>query len=128
MSWKPLTLSEAHGFITSYIIEYYLSRPSLNGQAPPGITRASISADSSSAIIDGIDKDLNYFVQVSASTRTGDGVVSSPHVARFSKGSSGIVGGVVGGVVIAVVLIIAVTVVILAVLARSKQSIVKPTE
>ncbi len=95
--------------------------------------RVSVSADSSNTTIDGLDEDLNYFVQVSASTRAGGGVVSSQHVARFSQGSSGVVGGVVGGVV-AVVLIIAVTVVVLAVLLvvarkiRSKQNKVKQTE
>ncbi len=81
----------------------------------------SVSADTSNA---SLDEDLNYFVQVSASTSAGGGIVSNQHVTTFS---SGVVGGVVGGVV-AVVLIIEVTVVILAVLAtRSKLSIVKPT-
>ncbi len=96
--------------------------------------RVNVSADSSNAIIDGLDENINYFVQVSASTSAGGGVVSSPHVAQFSKGSSGVVIDVVGGVVFAVVLIIAVTVVVLAVLLvvarkiRSKQSKVKATE
>ncbi len=90
--------------------------------------RVNVSADTSSTIIDGLDENLNYFVQVSASTSAGGGAASSQHVTRLSKGSSGVVGGVVGGVVVAVVLIVAVTVVILAVIARSKQSIVKPTE
>ncbi len=128
VSWKPLTLSEARGFITFYIIEYY---PSLNikkRQAPSDIMRVSVSADSSNAITNGLDEDLNYFVQVSASTSAGGGVVSSPYEAQFSKGSTGVVGSVVGGVVggvVAVVLIIAVTVIILA---RSRQTIMKPTE
>ncbi len=90
--------------------------------------RVSVSADSSSAIIDGLDENLNFFVQVSASTSAGGGVVSSPHVARFPEESCGVVIGVAGGVV-AVVLIIAVTVVVFALLAmkmRSKQSRVKP--
>ncbi len=60
VSWKPLTLPEARGFITFYIIEYY---PSLNNnkkrQAPSDIMRVSVSADSSSATIDGLDEDLN---------------------------------------------------------------------
>ncbi len=130
VSWKPLTLSEARGFITFHTIEYY---PSLNNQAPSDITRVNVRADSSSATIDGLNEDLNYFVQVSASTSAGGGVVSSPHVAQLSKGSNGVVVGVVGGVV-AVVLIIAVTVVVLAVLLvvamkiRSKQSKVEQTE
>ncbi len=133
VSWKPLILSEARGFITFYNIEYYPSLNNKKRQAPSDIMRVNASADSSSTTIDGLDEDLNYFVQVSASTSAGGGVVSSPHGARFSKGSSVLVIGVVGGVV-AVVLIIAVTVVVLAVLLvvamkiRSKQSKVKPTE
>ncbi len=88
VSWKPLTLSEARGFITFYIIEYY---PSLNKkrQAPSDIMRVNVSADLSSATIDGLDEDLNYFVRVSASTSAGGGVVSSPHVAEAVRGIIG---------------------------------------
>ncbi len=89
--------------------------------------RVIVNAESSSAIIDGLEEALNYFVQVSASTSAGGGVVSSPHVALLQEGFSGVVVGVVVGVV-AVVLIIAVTVVVLSVLTmkmRSKQNRVK---
>ncbi len=93
--------------------------------------RVSVSVDSSSTTIDGLDENIIYFVQVSASTSAGGGVVSSPHVAQFSKGSSGVVVGVVGGVVVAVVLIIAVVLAVLLVATRkirSKQSNVEQTE
>ncbi len=63
----PLTLSETRGFITFYIIEYYPSLNNKKRQAPSDIMRVSVSADSSSAIIDGLGEDLNYFVQVSIS-------------------------------------------------------------
>ena len=85
MSWKPLTLSEARGFITFYIIEYY---PSLNikkRQAPSDIMRVNVSADLSSATIDGLDEDLSYFVRVLANTNLGSGVVSSPQAGKIIK-------------------------------------------
>ncbi len=90
--------------------------------------RVNVSADSSNVIIDGLNENVIYFVQVSASTSIGGGVVSSPHVTLLSEGSSGVVVGVAGGVVVAVVIIIAVTVIVLAVLTmkmRNKQNRVK---
>ncbi len=86
VSWKPLTLSEARGFITFYIIEYYPSPNNKKRQAPSDIMRVSVSADSSSTTIDGLDENLNYFVQVSASTSAGGGVVSSPQVVNLLRG------------------------------------------
>ncbi len=49
--------------------------------------RVNVSADSSTITIDGLDEDLNYFVQVSASTSAGGGVVSSPQVAEIPPGT-----------------------------------------
>ncbi len=86
ISWKPLTLSEARGFITFYIIEYYPSLNNKKRQVPSDIMRVNVSADSSSATIDGLDENLNYFVQVSASTSAGGGVVSSPQVVKSLRG------------------------------------------
>ncbi len=86
VSWKPLTLSEARGFITFYIIEYYPSLNNKKRQAPSNIMRVNASADSSSATIAGIDEDSIYTVQVSAGTSAGSGVVSSPHVLNQFKG------------------------------------------
>ncbi len=86
--------------------------------------RVSARADSSSATFGGLDENLNYFVQVSANTSAGGGVVSSPQVVKSLRGehfnqlmshqhyyvnvqggSNGLVIGVVVGVVLAVVLV-----------------------
>ncbi len=48
--------------------------------------RVNVSADSSSATIDGLEKSLSYFVQVLASMSAGDGVVSSPQVIQSLRG------------------------------------------
>ncbi len=86
MSWKPLTLSEARGFIAFYIIEYYSSLNNKKRQEPSDVMRVSASADSSSATIDGLDESLNYFVQISASTSAGVGVVSRPKAVKSLRG------------------------------------------
>ncbi len=128
MSWKPLTLSEAHGFITSYIIEYYPSLNNKKRQAPSDIMRVNVSADLSSVTIDGLDENLIYTVQVSAGTSAGGGVVSSPQVAEIFIFPRDNTGAIVGGVV-AVVLIVTVAVTIIAISAmilRSKEDS-KPT-
>ncbi len=89
MSWKPLTLSEARGFITFYIIEYYPSLNNKKRQAPSDIMRVNTSADSSNAIIEDLDEGFSYVVQISASTRAGKGNVSSPQVAEAFRGIIG---------------------------------------
>ncbi len=85
MSWKPLTLSEARGYITFYTVEYYPSLNKKKRQAPSDIMRVNVSADLSNITIDGLDEDLNYFVQVSANTSAG-GAVSSPQAVKSLRG------------------------------------------
>ena len=82
VSWKRLTLSEARGFITFYIIEYYPALNNKKRQAPSDTMRMNVSGDSSSTIIDGLDENLDYAVQVSASTSAGIGILSDPKVAE----------------------------------------------
>ncbi len=89
VSWKPLTLSEARGFITFYIVEYYPSLNNKKRQAPSDIMRVNVSADSSSATIDSLDENKEYNVQVSASTSAGNGNASNPQVAEAFRGNIG---------------------------------------
>ena len=77
VSWKPLTLSEARGFITFYTIEYYPSPNNKKRQAPSDIMRVNVSADSSS-----LDESRDYVVQVFASTRAGSGKASSLRIEK----------------------------------------------
>ncbi len=138
VSWKPLTLSEARGFITFYTIEYYPSPNNKKRQAPSDIMRVNVSADSSSAIIDGLDESRDYVVQVFASTRAGSGETSSQQIEKslrdignncnaaiflfhcnsISIGSGGndTVLGIVVGVVLPVVLVVVLVVIILIVM------------
>ena len=121
VSWKNLTLSEARGFITSYIIEYY---PLIIGNKRQSldVMRMDVSALLSSTIIVDLDENLDYIIQVSASTSAGRGVVSSPQVARTFQPSlpRDNTGAIVGGVV-AVMLIVAVVIIVVVIVMRCGQ-------
>ena len=124
VSWKHLTLSEARGFITSYLIEYYLLTVE-NKRQSLDIMRMDVSARLSSTTIVGVNN-LDYIIQVSASTSAGSGVVSRPQVARNFQPSlpRDNTGAIVGGVV-AVILIVAiactVTIIAVAIVLRHGQ-------
>ncbi len=75
-----------------------------------------VSALLSNTTIVGLDENLDYIIQVSASTSAGRGVVSSPRVARTFQSSlpRDNTGAIVGGTtVVAVMLIVAVAAVII---------------
>ena len=79
VSWRPLTLSEARGFVTFYSIAYTPAPNSRRRQAPPqDIMHVNASADSSSVTIEGLNGNLAYSVMVSANTRAGMGPQSEP--------------------------------------------------
>lgn len=76
VSWRPLTLSEARGFVTFYSIAYTPTPNSRRRQAPQDTMYVNASADSSSVTIEGLDGDLAYTVTVTANTIAGSGVQS----------------------------------------------------
>ena len=80
VSWIPLTLSEAHGFITSYTV-FYSPQVSRTKQEP-NIIQKTVSGDVSQTTIDGLDPNTAYNVQMSANTKAGasslSGVISAP--------------------------------------------------
>ncbi len=125
VSWKHLTLSEARGFITFYIIEYHPyniiienQRQSLDGM------RMDVSALLSSTTIVDLDENLDYIIQVSASTSAGRGVASSPRVARTFQLSlpRDNTGAIVGGTtVVAVMLIVAAVIIVVVIVMRCGQ-------
>ena len=82
VSWSPLTLSEARGFVTHYTIAYTPVVNSRRRQASQDTLYRNVSADSSSVIIVGLDGNLEYSVQVSAGTIAGQGVLSAATVAE----------------------------------------------
>ena len=114
VSWKRLTLSEARGFITFYIIEYYPLAIENEGESLD-VKRMDISPLSFNTTIDGLDEKLDYIVQVSASTIAGRGGRSSlrrPRVALLKDNTRVIV---VGVVVVISILTIAFTAIIIAI-------------
>ena len=76
VSWRPLTLSEARGFVTFYSIAYTPTPNSRRRQASQDTMYVNASADSSSVTIQGLDGDLAYSVTVAAATTAGIGVES----------------------------------------------------
>ena len=75
VSWQPLSLSEARGFVQSYTIAY---TPVLNTRKRQDSTM-SVDADGSASSVDiaGLEEDLVYSVQVSAGTGAGMGEQSA---------------------------------------------------
>ncbi len=82
VSWRPLTLSEARGFVTFYSIAYTPTPNSRRRQASQDTMYTNASADSSSVTIQGLDGDLAYSVTVAAGTKAGIGVQSTSLVAE----------------------------------------------
>ena len=77
VSWRPLTLFEARGFVTFYSIAYTPTPNSRRRQPSQDTMYVNASADSSSVTIEGLDGDLAYSVTVSAGTRAGIGAEST---------------------------------------------------
>ena len=75
VSWTPLTLSEARGFITSYTV-FYSPQVSRRKRQEPKTMQKTVSGDVSRTTIDGLDSNTSYGVQVSANTKTGASALS----------------------------------------------------
>lgn len=75
VEWKPLTLEEARGFITSYIVTYS-SADSRRRKRATGTEE--VPGDQNSVSIDDLDPDIEYSVSVAAATTAGTGVGSDP--------------------------------------------------
>ena len=75
VSWIPLILSEARGFITSYTI-FYSPQVSRGKQQEPNTMQKTVSGDINQTTIDGLDPNTAYNVQMSANTKTGSSCLS----------------------------------------------------
>ena len=69
VSWRPLTLVEARGFITHYTVTY---SPQMLRKRQAAMIR--VVPDANTVTIEGLDADTAYSVQVSGATVAGDGV------------------------------------------------------
>ena len=76
VSWSPISLVEARGFPTGYIITYSSTSDERRRQVEGG-TR-TVSADETSVTIDGLNSERQYAVSVAATTVAGAGDSSNP--------------------------------------------------
>ncbi len=122
MSWRPLTRSEARGFITNYTITYWR----VGSNAANASTINASGEDASSATIVDLDPNSDYYFTVSAGTVQGVGNVSAAMVIPAQSGDQcrckymhstsvlyhlftamvGVIAGVVVGLIVAMVLLI----------------------
>ena len=81
VSWIPLTLSEARGFITSYTV-FYSPHVSRTKRQESNTLQKTVSGDFNQTAIDGLDPNTAYDVQMSANTKAGASafseVISAP--------------------------------------------------
>ena len=83
VSWRPLSRSEARGFITNYTITYWR----VGSNAANASTITVSGEDASSAIIINLDPNSDYYFTVSAGTVQGVGNVSVAMVILPQSGS-----------------------------------------
>ena len=70
VSWTPLTLSEARGFITSYTV-FYSPQVSATKRQELNTMQKTVSGDINRTTIHGLDLKTAYDVQMSANTKAG---------------------------------------------------------
>ena len=148
VSWRPLTLAEARGFISHYTVRYSPQIISGGRKRQAAMMVEVEGMDSNSTTITDLDPNTVYEVQLSASTGAGDGNFSEPIQATlFLEGTSpqllilyivisDLVGGsssdaVVGVVIGIIVAVVTVTVLILVLLiivkyVRKQEIITRP--
>ena len=77
VTWRPLTLAEARGFVSHYTVTYSPQIISGGRKRQATMTEVVSGMGSSAVTIDGLDPDTVYNVHVSATTGGGDGVISA---------------------------------------------------
>lgn len=76
VSWTPLDIEEARGFVTHYTVFYEL-RSDANGSVPNRMN-ATVNGDGNYTQVDGLQSKEAYVVSVGANTRIGLGNLSKP--------------------------------------------------
>ena len=77
VTWMPISLEEARGFITNYTVTYGPA-PSTGGPQKRDHDQSSVTVKSAPAVIGGLSPNVVYSVTVRANTAAGMGVVSEP--------------------------------------------------
>ena len=88
VTWTPLTLIEARGFIRYYSVSY--TPKGRKRQASLETMYVNVSNTSTRATITGLEPSSMYNVQVAAATSAGVGAQSPPSVAETFRPSAGI--------------------------------------
>lgn len=112
--WNPLTLSEAQGYVTAYVVTY---RESINNN---WVVEMS-AANSNRTTISGLKKEASYYVQVWATTVAGPGERSQVILVEPPPSNPASIGVVAGGAAGVLVLIVAVIIVIIIVVVVVKH-------
>ena len=76
VSWSPLTLVEARGFVQSYTVLYFPIISSKHQQCV--VNKRTVMVNQSTTVIDGMDVNTVYGIQIYATTKGGDGVHGIP--------------------------------------------------
>ena len=77
VTWRPLTLAEARGFVSHYTVTYSPQIISGGRKRQAAMTEVVAGMGSSAVTIDGLDPGTVYNVHVSATTGGGNGVISA---------------------------------------------------
>ena len=78
VSWQPISLAEARGFVSSYTIAYQSERNNFSLSA----MKISVPGNQTIVVIDGLNPDLTYHIKVWANTSAGAGMASKAIVAE----------------------------------------------
>ena len=76
VSWIPLNLTEARGFISHYTVNYTLSTQKRRPE--DAMTETVPGMDTNTTRIEGLDANTDYIVQVSATNGAGISPLSAP--------------------------------------------------
>ena len=87
VSWIPLTLSEARGFITSYTV-FYSPQVSKRKQQEPNTMQKTVSGDINRTTIHDLDPNTAYDVQMSANTKAGASALSKNALSEVISSSA----------------------------------------
>ena len=88
VSWRPLTLAEARGFISHYTVTYSPQIISGGRKRQAAMMKIVSGMDANMTSIDGLYPDTVYNVQVSATTGGGDGNFSETIQATLFLGGT----------------------------------------
>ena len=80
VSWLPLTLTEARGFVSSYTVAYDSELTSISVRLSAMYTH--VPANQTTVVIDRLNPGLTYYVKVWANTSAGAGMASEAILAE----------------------------------------------